>query len=271
MMEKEYILGTHDEELERLGFQHRVWAKYAYSIWERSGFTTGQTLLDVGCGPGFATQDLSALVGPTGRVIAVDESEKFISYVKSISQTMSIKNIDARVEDVQKLDLPESSIDGAYARWVLCFVSEPEEVIQRVTRSLKPGGVFAVQDYFNYQAFTLAPKSPALDRVVQAVIRSWQKGGGDVDIAGRIPEMMERCGLSVREIKPIVRVARPGSALWNWPYTFFKIFLPVLIDMDLLTPKEGEAFLKEWHDRAENPNAFFMSPPILDIIGTKCL
>lgn len=268
-MEKEYILGTHDEELERLGFQHRVWAKYAYSIWERSGFTHGQTLLDVGCGPGFATQDLSALVGPTGRVIAVDESKKFINHIKSVSQTLGIMNIDARVEDVQKIELPKCSVDGAYARWVLCFVSEPEEVIKRVAHSLKPGGVFAVQDYFNYQAFVLAPNSPALDRVVQAVIQSWKKRGGYVDIAGRVPEMMERCGLSVREIKPIVRIARPGSAVWNWPYTFFKIFLPVLIDMKLLTSQEGEAFLREWHERAENPSAFLMTPPVLDVIGVK--
>jgi ubiquinone/menaquinone biosynthesis C-methylase UbiE len=62
--EKDYLLGTHDEEVERLGLQHRVWRPRASDAWRRAGFTTGQTLLDVGCGPGWATLDLAEIVGP---------------------------------------------------------------------------------------------------------------------------------------------------------------------------------------------------------------
>ncbi|MGB2987712.1 MAG: hypothetical protein WBE26_17740 [Phycisphaerae bacterium] len=36
--QSEYLLGTHAEELERLGFQHRVWAREAFDLWERAGF-----------------------------------------------------------------------------------------------------------------------------------------------------------------------------------------------------------------------------------------
>jgi hypothetical protein len=45
---------THDEEIARLGMQYRVWRPRALDAWRRGGFTTGQTLLNVGCEPGYA-------------------------------------------------------------------------------------------------------------------------------------------------------------------------------------------------------------------------
>ena len=65
--ERDYVLGTHDEEIERLGLQHRVWLPRASDAWRRAGFSVGHTLLDVGCGPGWATLDLAGIAGPTGR------------------------------------------------------------------------------------------------------------------------------------------------------------------------------------------------------------
>jgi len=64
--EKDYILGTHDDEVERLGLQHRVWRPRASDAWRRAGFTTGWKILDIGSGPGLATVDLAQIVGPTG-------------------------------------------------------------------------------------------------------------------------------------------------------------------------------------------------------------
>src|SRR5258708_21651917 len=61
--ERDYVLGTHDDEVARLGLQHRVWRARALDAWRRPGFTVGQTLLDIGCGPGLASADLAEIVG----------------------------------------------------------------------------------------------------------------------------------------------------------------------------------------------------------------
>ena len=75
--ERDYVLGTHDEELTRLGIQHRVWRSVVLDCWHRAGVTVGSRVLDVGAGPGFATVDLAEIVGPTGEVIAVERSAKY--------------------------------------------------------------------------------------------------------------------------------------------------------------------------------------------------
>ncbi len=267
--DQEYLLGTRDEELVRLGFQHGAWAKEAFALWERAGFAPGQTLLDVGCGPGYATFDLAGIVGAEGKIIAVDGSQRFLDFLTAQQQARGLTNIEIRRSDVQHLDLAEGSIDGAYARWVLCFVPDPQAVVAGVARALRPGGAFAVMDYFNYHAFSLAPRSAALDRVVQAVSQSWRSHGGDLDIMLRVPEMMARCGLRVTDVRPIVRVARPGSTLWQWPWRFFRNYLPILVEGGFLTAQEKQAFEEEWEERSKDPDALLFTPPMLDVIGVK--
>jgi len=264
-----YVLGTGDDELGRLGFQHRVWGEQAFSIWERAGFAPGHTVLDVGCGPGFGTLDLARIVTSTGRIIAVDASQRYLDYLNSQIKGQSLGHIETRLGDVTALDLPPDSIDGAYARWVLCFVSNPGAAITAVAKALRPGGVFAVQDYFNYQAITLAPRSEIFQRIIDAVLKRWRLTGGDPDFAGHLPELFSKCGLIVRDIRGITRVARPGTALWNWPASFFRNFVPALVDAGLISGDEQRAFEAEWARRSADPNTFFCSPPLYDVIAYK--
>ena len=37
--ETDYVLGTHDEEIARLGIQHQVWRPYMLDAWSRAGIT----------------------------------------------------------------------------------------------------------------------------------------------------------------------------------------------------------------------------------------
>ena len=61
--ERDYVLGTHEQELARLGLQHRAWRPVALDCWQRAGITVGKRVLDVGAGPGYAAVDLAEIVG----------------------------------------------------------------------------------------------------------------------------------------------------------------------------------------------------------------
>ena len=41
MAETDYVLGTHDDEIARLGLQHRVWRDAVTAAWQRAGITEG--------------------------------------------------------------------------------------------------------------------------------------------------------------------------------------------------------------------------------------
>lgn len=265
----EYVLGTHDEELWRLGLQHQVWRAQATALWETAGFGPGQTLLDIGCGPGFCTRDLAWVAGISGRVIAVDESPRYIDFVNNTPTGVGAAPIEAHLGDVQALDLPDECLDGAYARWVFCFVRHPDKVIEGVHRALKPGGRLVIQDYVHYLAMGLSPAGPALDRVAAAVRQSWALSGGDCNIGRRLPHLLTERGFRIDHLEPKVRVGTPGTLLWEWPTTFFRIFVPTLVKMGLLTQEEHRAFTEEWEQRSLDPQSRFYTPIVVDIVATK--
>jgi ubiquinone/menaquinone biosynthesis C-methylase UbiE len=270
---EEYILGTGEQEIDRLGLQHRIWSAAAHRLWERAGIQPGMTVLDVGCGPGHATMDLAELVGPAGRIIAVDESALYLKHLNDRLQGRRLSNVERVLGDVQQLDdvLPHvsQSVDIAWARWVLCFVAEPEEVVAAVSRLLKPGGRFAVQDYFSYETMTLAPRHEAVTRVIRAVAASWRDRGGDPDIVGRLPRILRKSGFKVTHLDVDQRLARPGTTPWHWPDSFWKSFLPRLVALGHLTPAERAEFERVWVEASEDPDVFMMLPPVFEVVAVR--
>ena len=97
LMERDYVLGTHDEELARLGLQHRVWRPVVLDCWQKAGITVGKRVLDVGAGPGYATVDLAEIVGPTGEVVALERSANFVKRnERNVSRAFAHEREDSR-------------------------------------------------------------------------------------------------------------------------------------------------------------------------------
>ncbi len=265
----EYVLGTHGAELARLGLQHRLWSAQAFECWERAGVKPGVTVLDVGCGPGYGTFDLAQLVAPGGRIIAIDESERFIQHLEAQARVRGVSNVETRIQDVQALDLPEAGADVAYSRWVMCFTPRPQDVVAGVARALKPGGVFAVQDYVHWQAMSLSPPSDAFNAVLRATDRSWRESGGDSEVGKRLPSMMAASGLQVESIRPLQRIARPHDPLWQWPNSFFANWVPLLVERGYLSDADQRAFEADWVARSRDATAFLWTPSMVEIIARR--
>jgi SAM-dependent methyltransferase len=267
--DNEYVLGTNDAELARLGLQHRLWSRQAFDLWERAGIGPGARVLDVGCGPGHATFDIAQLVTQSGRVIAVDESERFVHYLAAQAEVRGVINVEASVQDVQSLKVPAGSVDFAYARWVLCFTPRPGDVVAGVARALKPGGRFLVQDYTHWQGLFLSPADAAFLEVIRATDEAWRGSGGDSEIGKRLPGLMEQNGLVVESIRPLQRIARPHEPLWQWPSSFFANWVPRLVEEGYLQGGAHRAFVEAWDAHSRDPNAFFWTPAMVEVIGRR--
>lgn len=289
--EREYILGTHDEEARRLGFQHRLWSDLAHATWRRAGILPGHKALDAGCGPGFALMDLAEIVTgdsnhrPGGCVVGIDESARYIERVNDAARARGLqREAVGLVGDVQQLRetlraasdrlaplgcAGDAVFDLAFMRWVLCFVPRPADVIADIAKLLKPGGKLCVNDYFNYESLALAPRCPPFERVVEAVGISWRSRGGDPDIVARIPAMCRDAGLRVTHLACEQRVARPGETMWMWADTFFRIYVPTLVQHGFLKQNEADDFTRAWAQWSANPDAFWHAPPVYHLVAEK--
>ena len=271
---REYVLGTNPVELQRLGFQHRLWSQAAHALWTGAKVGPGQAVLDLGCGPGFASLDLAQIVGPTGRVVGIDESEPYIAFANDQARHRHLKQATFAVADAAQLHtldgLEPDTFDLAYIRWVLCFVPDPAAVVASVARHLKPGGRLCIQDYFRYETMCVAPRSEAFERIIAAIAKSWRDHGGDPDIMGRLPRLALDAGLTIEHLDRVdVPPARPGSTMWNWPDTFWKVFLPRLEQLGYITETDHSAFLETWRTRSADPAAYMHLPPMYELIARK--
>ena len=271
MTDPEYVLGTGEDELARLALQNRLWSDTAVSAWRRAELQMGQRALDVGCGPGYASFDLANLVSPSGFVVGIDESRPFVDDANEAARARRMPHFEARVGDVQRLGdalRPDERFDFAYARWVLCFVSDPAAVIAGVAAALEPGARFVVHDYFNYESMTMAPRRRSHDRAVAAASRAWRAAGGDPDIGGRLPEMFAAHGLRLDAVRAHVRIARGGESMFAWPDTWWRTFAPKLVGMGELEQADCDELIDDL-ERIRAGEGFLQCPPVYEFVTTK--
>src|SRR4029450_2771369 len=139
--ERDYVLGTHEEELARLGLQHRVWRPVALDCWQRAGITVGKRVLDVGAGPGHAAIDLAEIVGPTGEVVAPERSQNFVRAMQTTCRARSLANVRIQEVDLMKGELPKGDYDFAWCRWVASFVNDQSLLISKIAGVMSNGSV----------------------------------------------------------------------------------------------------------------------------------
>jgi len=266
----DYLLGSTDEEVNRLGFQHQLWSVETHALWRRAGFGMGQVVLDLGCGPGFAALALAPLLGQHGKVIAIDLSEKFVETLKRYMTDLGIQNIEPIVADAHELEIPDNSLDGVYCRFLMWTLKDRGNVIRKVYKALKPSGRFALTEYFTfYPAFFLSPNSAIFDKVIRAIDQWAEAQGVTFHSHERVPRMMHEAGFTISSITPLVRLGKPNDVLGRWVELSYFGFLSRIVNAGFWTQGETEEFWNDWNRKKNDPTAFFITPPILDVIGIK--
>jgi ubiquinone/menaquinone biosynthesis C-methylase UbiE len=122
----------------------------------------GQSVLDVGCGPGTITADLAERVAP-GPVTAVEITAEALKLAQDEAAARGLESVRFAVADVHALDFPDDSFDVVHAHQVLQHVADPVRALTEMRRVCKPGGIVAVRDS-DYGGFRWFPEAPVLDQ-----------------------------------------------------------------------------------------------------------
>ncbi|MEO1697960.1 MAG: methyltransferase domain-containing protein [Planctomycetota bacterium] len=263
---RDYLLGTGDEELDRLGYQARIWRDSALRALDRAGVKEGSRVLDLGSGPGFVTEEIRAHVGETGSVVALDPSPRWHKVLRQrFEGAPNVTLVESSVEDA---DLAEGTFDAVFSRWVFSFLPDLDGVATKVLRALRPGGALVVQDY-NHDGIGVFPPSPGFEAVVRATRDYYARGGGDAWVVGSLPAILSRAGFEGVECLPEVRCGGPDSDVFGWADAFFPRFSSTYVDEGLMTAEERDRFLEEWSARRAEPGTLFFSPIVADVVGRR--
>lgn len=106
----------------------------------------GDTVLDIGAGAGIDSLIASRLVGPEGRVLALDLTPAMTRKLHGTVQAAGIDNVAVVQGSAESLPLADGSVDVITSNGALNLVPDKRRAVAEMFRVLRPGGRLQIAD-----------------------------------------------------------------------------------------------------------------------------
>jgi len=127
---------------------NRLRLRYMHRLLDCVGIQPGETVLELGPGPGVFTVAAAQQAGPQGKLVAVDIQPKMIAQVERRVKQAGLSNVETHVASAYELPLPDASVDRAFLITVLMEIPDPNRALAELHRVLKSGGVLSITEQF---------------------------------------------------------------------------------------------------------------------------
>jgi len=104
----------------------------------------GSRVLDVAAGTGDQTLMAARRVGPTGNVLATDDSTSMLKVAAEAARNEGLTNVETRVMNAENLALDADSFDAVICRNALMLFANPAKALTEMRRVVKPASKVAV-------------------------------------------------------------------------------------------------------------------------------
>src|SRR4051794_16883943 len=184
-----------EKEIERLRDQ-ALWA------WDKEfrnlqwfGLRDGMSILEVGSGPGFITEQLLKEL-PNSKITCLEIDPDM---VQRADRYLKGQGLEGRYEIIEgnlmHMDFPDNTFDYAFARLVFQHLPDPVGATREIARVLKPCGIFVVSDVDSGLKPIFAPEDEEAERLDKKFEQGQEQRGGNRKIGRRLWRMMGEVGL----------------------------------------------------------------------------
>jgi arsenite methyltransferase len=98
----------------------------------------GESVIDIGCGPGFLCQEMSGSVGDSGKILGVDASASMLGLARK--RCADIAWVDLEEAFADSLPASDESFDAAISTQVFEYIEDVPAALAEVHRVLRSGG-----------------------------------------------------------------------------------------------------------------------------------
>jgi SAM-dependent methyltransferase len=102
------------------------------------GISSGDEVIDVGCGAGLTTREAARAAAP-GRVVGVDVSERMLERARHVTAVEGLGNVRYELGDAQVHRFDPARFDVAISRFGTMFFSDPAAAFANIAAALRPG------------------------------------------------------------------------------------------------------------------------------------
>jgi len=186
------VLGF-EEELERLRMQAVMgWSKEFRNL-EWYGLKNGMSVLEVGSGPGYITEQLLNSL-PHSAITSLEIDRSLQAEAKERLKDVPTERLQFVESSIYEMELPDHSFDFVVARLIFLHLNNPAEAAQEILRVLKPGGRLAIIDVDDGIFGAVNPDVPALHTVLMKISDYVSQHGGNRLIGRSLPRLLSENG-----------------------------------------------------------------------------
>ena len=169
------------------GFRHRAYRKRAI---QSLALTSGDTVVDIGCGTGLNFSLLQEQVGPRGRIIGVDITDAMLGEAQARIATRGWSNVELVKSDAATYVFPPR-VGGILSTFALTLVPGFDQVIRNGSSALLPAKRFVILDFKRPSGWFMNRAAPLLAMLLAGPF------GGTIEMASRKPWQSLKMHLSL--------------------------------------------------------------------------
>jgi ubiquinone/menaquinone biosynthesis C-methylase UbiE len=165
----------------------------------------GASVLDVGSGLGVLAFELASNLGLS--VVGVDIEPHFVAHSRSLVALLDAQQLFVEGStvgfcqgDIRALGFDDEAFDLVFVRELLQFLPDPVQALGEVHRVLRTGGYACVSDTDDQLHLTWPPRSPALERMVEAVSEVQHARGGDRHCGRKLSTYLRQAGFDIASV-----------------------------------------------------------------------
>lgn len=222
----------------------------------------GQSLLDVGCGPGTVTVDLARRLAP-GEVVGLDNAAVVLEDARAAAAGAGLVNLRFLEGDAYQLPFEDDSFDVVHAHQVLQHLTDPVAALREMKRVARPGGIVAVRDA-DYAAMTWYPPSAALDEWLALYHEVTQVNDAQADAGRRLLSWALAAGFDPAGIIPTAGVwsysSQEDRTWWGTLWADRSVasdFARQAVEHNLADDVALEHLADGWREWSEQPDGWF--------------
>lgn len=106
----------------------------------------GDTVVEVACGTGLNFQHIQRVIGPSGKIIGVDITDKMLGQAQLRINRHGWQNVELVKADAADFKFP-TGINGILSAFAITLMPEYDQIIENGSRALLSGGRLAILDF----------------------------------------------------------------------------------------------------------------------------
>lgn len=222
----------------------------------------GAVVLEIGCGNGELTHQLSNLVGPEGTIIALDNNEQSLAAAERRAEEFEFSNVQFVSSDISSppfdLKLIESnSIDVLVGRRILMYLKNPSTVIKELSKYLKQGGLAVFQESDPTAVPASIADMPAHDKANQWIKSMLLSEGVHMSMGLSLPRTLIDSGLEFEKVFAEAVIQGQGEQFLL--SDMIKVLTQRLINTGISNQKDIDSLTQELIRESEDNSKVYIS------------